>query len=84
MVLVNISEAKAHLSRYIGRAEWGEVFVVCRRNKPVAEIRAVAKPARAVGKGGLLKGHVSWSPGAFAPMSHEELAEFDGAPVFPQ
>jgi hypothetical protein len=31
-----------------------------------------------------LKGRVKWEPGAFAPMSAEELAEFDGAPVLPR
>jgi hypothetical protein len=50
----------------------------------VAELRAIetalAPPARGAG---LLKGSVHWEPDAFAPMSAEELAEFDGAPVVP-
>lgn len=38
---------------------------------------------------GLLKGRIQWEPDAFAPldaflpMTVEELAGFDGAPVFP-
>ena len=80
---VNIHEAKTHLSRYIERVEQGEVVVVCRHNKPVAEIRVVGKSAPVARKEGLLKGRVSWSPGAFAPLNEAELAEFDGAPVFP-
>jgi len=84
MIKVNIQEAKTHLSRYIGRVEQGDVVVVCRHNQPVAELRAIetvpAHPARVAG---LLKGRVHWGPGAFAPMSAEELTEFDGALVLP-
>jgi antitoxin (DNA-binding transcriptional repressor) of toxin-antitoxin stability system len=84
MIKVNIQEAKTHLSRYIGRVEQGDVVVVCRNNQPVAELRAIetelAHPARVAG---LLKGSVRWEPDAFAPMSAEELAEFDGASVLP-
>ena len=91
MVQVNIHEAKTHLSRYIERVENGEVVVICRHNKPVAEIRAIAQDdvapvvARPLArKDGLLKGRVSWTPGAFAPMNEEELAAFDRMPVFPK
>ncbi|HEY1204178.1 MAG: type II toxin-antitoxin system prevent-host-death family antitoxin [Bryobacteraceae bacterium] len=84
MIKVNIQEAKTHLSRYIGRVEQGDLVIVCRHNRPVAELRAIetalAPPARVAG---LLKGSVHWEPDAFAPMSAEELAEFDGAPVVP-
>lgn len=41
MTKVNIQEAKTQLSRYIDRVEEGEVVVVCRHNKPVAELRAI-------------------------------------------
>lgn len=84
MVRVNIQEAKTHLSRYIDQVEKGEVVVVCRHNRPVAELRAVATlpvlPARV---SGLLKGRIHWEPDAFTPISDEELAEFDCLPVFP-
>lgn len=84
MTRVNIQDAKTHLSRYIDRVEQGEVIIVCRHNRPVAELRAIetslARPARVAG---LLKGRIHWEPDAFAPMTAEELAEFDAAPVFP-
>jgi prevent-host-death family protein len=83
MIQVNIHEAKTHLSRYIEKVEQGEVVVVCRHNKPVAEIRVISNPAPVTRKEGLLKGRVHWKPGTFAPMTDEELAEFDGASVFP-
>jgi antitoxin (DNA-binding transcriptional repressor) of toxin-antitoxin stability system len=84
MITVNIQEAKTHLSRYVERVEKGEVVVVCRHNQPVAELRAIETPAvRPPRIAGLLKGQVHWDPDAFASMNDDELAEFDGAPVFP-
>ena len=43
MIRVNVAEAKAHLSRYLESVERGETVVLCRRNVPVAEIRALPK-----------------------------------------
>ncbi len=84
MTRVNIQEAKTHLSRYIERAIQGEVIIVCRHNQPVAELRPLSsQPALPVRTAGLLKGQIQWEPGAFDPMSDEELAEFDGSPIFP-
>jgi antitoxin (DNA-binding transcriptional repressor) of toxin-antitoxin stability system len=84
MIKVNIQEAKTHLSRYLDQVEGGEVIVVCRHNQPVAEIRAIqtasVSPPRVAG---LLKGLIHWEPDAFAPLSEQELAEFEGGPVFP-
>jgi len=85
MIRVNIQEAKTHLSRYIDRVERGDVVIVCRYNQPVAELRAIeAAPVSPVRVAGLLKGRVHWEPGALAPMTDEELAEFDNAPVIPR
>ena len=41
MIRVNIQEAKTHLSRYLHAVENGEVVVLCRHNKPVAELRSI-------------------------------------------
>jgi prevent-host-death family protein len=43
MIKVNIQDAKTNLSRYLDAVEKGEVVVVCRHNKPIAELRAVAE-----------------------------------------
>jgi antitoxin (DNA-binding transcriptional repressor) of toxin-antitoxin stability system len=84
MIKVNIQEAKTHLSGYLDQVENGEVVIVCRHNKPVAELRAIqTEPAHATRVAGLLKGRVHWEPDAFAPMTVEELLEFEGAPLFP-
>ena len=85
MIKVNIQEAKTHLSRYLDQVEKGDVVVVCRHNQPVAELRAIqTPPSHSARVAGLLKGQVSWEPDAFAPMTAEELAEFDGVPLFPK
>ena len=85
MTKVNIQEARTHLSRYVRRVEHGEVIVLFRHNQPVAELRAVETALPRPGRvAGLLKGQVHWEPGAFAPMTDEEVAEFDRASVYPQ
>ena len=38
---VSIRDAKARLSEYLERARAGETVVVCRRNEPIAELRAI-------------------------------------------
>jgi antitoxin (DNA-binding transcriptional repressor) of toxin-antitoxin stability system len=84
MIKVNIQEAKTHLSRYLGQVENGDVVVVCRHNQPIAELRGIQTvPAHRKRVAGLLKGRVHWEPDAFAPMTGEELAEFEDAPIFP-
>jgi prevent-host-death family protein len=46
MFKVNIHQAKARLSEFLEAVERGERVVICKRNRPVAELRAIA-PARA-------------------------------------
>lgn len=41
MVKVNVHQIKAKLSEYLDRAANGERIVICRHNKPIAELRAV-------------------------------------------
>jgi antitoxin (DNA-binding transcriptional repressor) of toxin-antitoxin stability system len=83
MIKVNIQDAKTHFSKYVDRAMEGEVIVVCRYNRPVVEVRAITTAPAAPRVAGLLKGQVSWTPDAFAPMTDAEAADFDKAPVFP-
>ncbi len=41
MVRINVSEAKAHLGDYLRKVSAGETFVLCERNRPVAELRGL-------------------------------------------
>ncbi len=41
MISMNVNEAKAHLSSALEKVAQGETIVLCKRNKPVAEIRPI-------------------------------------------
>ena len=79
MLLVNVQEAKTHLSRYLDVAESGEVVVVCRHNKPVAELRPI--PASGEWSGtpcfGLWAGF-GVADSFFDPLPGDLLKAFDG------
>ena len=48
------------------------------------ELRAIETPLVSLARvAGLLKGRVHWEPDAFAPLTAEELAEFESARPFP-
>lgn len=45
MIKLNVHDVKAHLSEHLERLEKGEedVVVICRRNEPIAELRALPR-----------------------------------------
>ncbi len=77
MIRVSVAEAKAHLSRYLKSVEQGETVVVCRRNVPIAEIRALPKPAREPRPVGIDRG-MTIPAAFFEPLPHDLQAAFDG------
>ena len=77
MIWVNVTAAKAHLSRYLKRVEQGETVVVRRRNVPIAEIRALPKPAREPRPVGIDRG-MTIPIAFFEPLPDELLAAFEG------
>ncbi|MDE0453341.1 MAG: type II toxin-antitoxin system prevent-host-death family antitoxin [Gammaproteobacteria bacterium] len=79
MIRVNISEAKAHLSRYLKRVEGGESVTLCRRNVPIAEIRPLPHPQREERPVGIDRG-MTVSASFMDPLPDEMLDEFEGAP----
>jgi prevent-host-death family protein len=44
MDVVNLADAKAHLSELVDRVEAGDSIDITRRGKPVARLTAVARP----------------------------------------
>ena len=58
--------------------------MICRDDEPVAELRAIetsaVRPARVAGS---MEGHIHFEPDALAPMTDEEIAEFEDGPIFP-
>ncbi len=78
MIRVNVHEAKANLSRYLAKLKPGEVIVVCRRNVPVAEIRALGKEPVRARPWGLYRGQIRMAADFDAPLPDEELRAWEG------
>jgi antitoxin (DNA-binding transcriptional repressor) of toxin-antitoxin stability system len=80
MVKLNIHEAKTHLSEHLERLERGEVDVViiCRRNKPIAELRALPQP-RTIPRAILdADPRFQLAPAFFEPLPDDVVAGFEG------
>ena len=82
MIVINIHEAKAKLSEYLDAVANGESVVICKRNRPVAELRAVEQKRTEPRPLGGTKGIVI-PPSFFEPMPDEFLDAFESGPVFP-
>jgi len=78
MKVVNIHEAKAKLSEYLDAVAAGERVLICKRNQPVAELRAV--PAvrlqpRPIGRGA---GKFEIPASFFDPLPDDVVGAFWG------
>jgi antitoxin (DNA-binding transcriptional repressor) of toxin-antitoxin stability system len=82
MLMVNIYDAKARLSEYLEAVSRGERVLICKRNRPVAELRAVDQKRTAPRPIGGEKGVVV-RPSFFEPLPDELLDAFDAGPVYP-
>jgi prevent-host-death family protein len=71
--VVNIHEAKTHLSRLIQEALEGEEIVIARGNEPVVRLVLVesARPKRSLG---WVKGQVTMAPDFDAPL--DDFADY--------
>ena len=74
-----VHQAKTHFSKLLKEAEAGQEVIVMRGSKPVARIVAITPPEperelpfRLMGA---YRGKVSWTEGAFDPMTDDELIE---------
>ncbi len=65
---INIHDAKTHLSRHLARLGFGETIILCNRNIPVAEIRALPTPLNKERPLGLARGKVKISASFFEPL----------------
>lgn len=74
--VVNIHEAKTHLSRLLVRASTGEEIVIAKAGKPVARLVSIAEvPAQRLP--GTAKGQVTISPDFDTPLPQELLDAFE-------
>ncbi len=79
MIMVNIFEAKAKLSEYIEAAAAGERVLICKRNRPIAELKAVQQlPA---GPRKLEPLYPDWkiAPAFFEPLNADDLEAWKGS-----
>jgi prevent-host-death family protein len=84
MIVINIHEAKAKLSEYLDAVAKGERVLICKRNQPVAELRAVEQKRtepRTIGGGPY---HFDVPASFFEPMPDEFLDAFESGPVDPE
>jgi prevent-host-death family protein len=78
MDIINIHQAKTHLSRLVEKAAKGESFVIAKAGKPVAKVVALDAPSgKQVRRVGFLKGEFS-VPDDFNEMGKKEIAALFG------
>lgn len=73
--IINVHEAKTHLSRLLDKAHAGEEIVLGKAGKPYARLVPL-KPAGVKRRPGRLKGKLD--PAFFEPLPEEELAAWEG------
>lgn len=72
--LVNVHDAKTHLSQLLARVEAGEHIVIARAGKPVARLEPISpRPRLDIG----FMDHVVVGDELLEPMTEEELAEWE-------
>jgi len=78
MQRINVHDAKTRLSHYLERVERGEVFIICRNNVPVAELRALPPARTSPRKLGRHKGQVRIEPSFFQALDEADLNAWSG------
>ena len=75
MKIVNVHDAKTHLSRLLEEVESGEAVIIARHGTPIARLVPVHAEMRAPG---VLKGKLRIGKDFDAPLPQEFLVAFDG------
>lgn len=79
MTRVSIEQIKSDLAAYLQRVEDGETLLVVRSDKPVAELRPVAKESAPQRRPfGLCAGEFTVPDDFDAPLPEDILADFEG------
>jgi prevent-host-death family protein len=76
-VVVNVAEAKAHLSELVERAANGEEIVIARAGAPRARLVPLPDPRRELRVPGKGKGRFRAAADFDAPLPPEVLADFE-------
>jgi prevent-host-death family protein len=78
MIMVNIADAKAKLSEFVEAVGRGEQVIICKHNRPVAELRAIETTRTAPRDFSPMFPGWKIDPGFFDPLTEEELAAWEG------
>ncbi len=78
MKVVNIYEAKAKLSEYLDAAAGGERVLICKRNQPVAELRAIPVARTSLRPVGKAAGRLHVPPAFFDALPNDLVSIFSG------
>ena len=78
MIVTNINEVKARLSEYLEAVSRGERVVICKRNTPIAELRAIVPVRTELRKVGGAAGRMTVGESFFRPLPEEALIDFEG------
>ena len=82
MKIVNVHEAKTHLSRLIDEAVAGESFVIAKAGKPLVKVTALPRSGAAAGRLGFLQGEIR-IPDDFDSLGAREIEALFGADAPP-
>ena len=75
--IVNIHEAKTHLSRIVDEVAAGAEVIIAKAGKPMARLSPIAAPLRNK-RLGLLKGKIKVPDDFNAPLAEDILSQFEG------
>jgi prevent-host-death family protein len=75
--VINIHEAKTHLSKIVDEVAAGAEVIIAKAGKPMARLSPISAPARPK-KLGLLKGKIKVPDDFNEPLDNEVIADFEG------
>jgi prevent-host-death family protein len=75
--VINVHEAKTHLSRLLEEVAAGAELIIAKAGKPMARLSPVTPRSR-LKKLGQLKGRIKVPDDFNAPLDEEFLAQFEG------
>lgn len=75
--IINIHEAKTHLSRIVDDVAAGAEVIIAKAGKPMARLSPITAAVRPK-KLGLLKGKIEVPDDFNAPLGDDEIAAFEG------
>ena len=76
MPVVNVHQAKTHLSRLLAQVEAGEEVVIARRGEPVARLVRCKPPGKR--QFGAMRGQIVVDDSILDPLPEDELAAWEG------